>query len=87
MRDEFREDYDDGRGGWGARIREEEMRAEQLRDVYASDAPIPGGSNADYFGQDEGLRVAGKRGRDEQDEEFETSRYSSHKNRRRQDDY
>ena len=31
MRDEHRDDYDEGRGGWGARQREEEQRDAQQR--------------------------------------------------------
>jgi hypothetical protein len=53
VRDEWREDYDEGRGGWGARQVEEEMRAEHQRDVYSSNAPIPMGGNSDYYGGDQ----------------------------------
>ncbi|KAH6573095.1 hypothetical protein BASA62_003129 [Batrachochytrium salamandrivorans] len=51
VRDEHREDYDEGRGGWGARMREDEQREQHQRDVYDSQgsfAQVPQGSS-DYY--------------------------------------
>ncbi|RKO92108.1 nuclear cap binding protein subunit 2, isoform CRA_b, partial [Blyttiomyces helicus] len=52
VRDEYREDYDAGRGGWGAREREKEeqlMRESQQRETYESFTTIPEGSTSDYY--------------------------------------
>lgn len=48
VRDEHREDYDEGRGGWGARMKEDEQRLETQRDVYDGDNNIPDGSGSYY---------------------------------------
>ncbi|KAI8842951.1 hypothetical protein BC829DRAFT_401463 [Chytridium lagenaria] len=51
VRDEHRQEYDSGRGGWGPqRMRELEMREEHQRDVYTSLAGVvPDGSGSDYY--------------------------------------
>ncbi len=36
MRDEWREDYDEGRGGYGARVKEEEEREQTQRVLMPS---------------------------------------------------
>jgi nuclear cap-binding protein subunit 2 len=48
VRDEHREDYDEGRGGWGARIREQELREQNTRDVYDGSLSVPEGSHTYY---------------------------------------
>ena len=45
VRDEYRNDYDEGRGGWGVRIREEEEREALTRDVYdGTNTMVPAGN-------------------------------------------
>lgn len=72
MRDEWREDYDEGRGGWGQRIKEEESRSELQKNVYNDDIEIPTGDNHEHYG---GGNYAGKRGREDDDDQAETSGY------------
>ncbi len=48
MRDEHRQDYDEGRGGWGARVREDEMREQNQKEVYDGTLSVPLGSNTYY---------------------------------------
>ena len=70
MRDEYRNDYDEGRGGWGARIREEEEREANTRDVYDGTNAVPTGSfdnnhqSSSYY-----QYSGGKRDRDDDDDE------------------
>eukprot|EP00842_Homolaphlyctis_polyrhiza_P000330 jgi/Hompol1/1298/HPOL_005552-RA len=68
VRDEHREDFDEGRGGWGARQRENEQREQQQRDVYNS-LHVPQGSS-DFYTQTY-LSGKPKRGRDDDDEQDE----------------
>lgn len=37
MRDEYREDFDSGRGGWGKRIEMEELRQQEQDRIYKDD--------------------------------------------------
>ncbi|KAJ3006119.1 nuclear cap binding complex subunit [Thoreauomyces humboldtii] len=67
VRDEHRDDYDEGRGGWGARQREETMRAEQQRDTYEGFSNVPDGAQASYFTKDYADKR--KRGREDDEEE------------------
>ncbi|KAL2911751.1 Histone acetyltransferase [Polyrhizophydium stewartii] len=70
VRDEHREDYDEGRGGWGARMREDEVREQQQRDVYGGPgglADVPQGSSDFYtkaYLRAPAAGDGGKRGRD-----------------------
>ncbi|KAI8901606.1 RNA-binding domain-containing protein [Globomyces pollinis-pini] len=67
VRDEHRVDYDEGRGGWGARVREEEMREETQRQVYGDGMlSVPEGSNNTYYSKSY-KTGHGKRGRDDDD--------------------
>lgn len=71
MRDEHREDFDEGRGGWGARIRDEEIRGQMQRNVYDGTSSIPQGSfNANYYPGDK------PRKRQYSDDEGDGERYS-----------
>ena len=81
VRDEFREDYDEGRGGWGARIQEEEAREEKQRDVYESFSQIPEGSHTDLYTKS---YRSSKRERDE-DDLVESAGYSKRSNPRFRD--
>ncbi|KAJ3208922.1 60S ribosomal protein L19 [Dinochytrium kinnereticum] len=51
VRDEHRNEYDAGRGGWGPqKQREMEMREERVKDVYSSlGGIVPDGSGNDYY--------------------------------------
>ncbi|KAJ3276877.1 nuclear cap binding complex subunit [Terramyces sp. JEL0728] len=66
VRDEHRVDYDEGRGGWGARIKEQEAREQTQRDVYDGSLAVPEGSQNLYT---KGYYKSGKRGRDDDDYE------------------
>ncbi|KAJ3093187.1 hypothetical protein HK102_003595 [Quaeritorhiza haematococci] len=67
VRDEYREEYDPGRGGWGAqeRLRQEQQRGQQQKSVYEdpSNTMIPQGSSSDSYYRTSDYK--GKRGRDE----------------------
>ncbi|KAI8917037.1 hypothetical protein DFJ77DRAFT_429795, partial [Powellomyces hirtus] len=52
VRDEHRDDYDEGRGGWGARLREEEMREKQQRETYENFSIVPDGATSSYYSRD-----------------------------------
>jgi nuclear cap-binding protein subunit 2 len=72
VRDEHRDDFDEGRGGWGARIRDEEIRGQMQRNVYDGTAAIPQGSfNSDYYAS-----VDKQRKRQYSDDEDDAGRYS-----------
>ncbi|TPX36264.1 hypothetical protein SmJEL517_g01667 [Synchytrium microbalum] len=64
VRDEYREEYDPGRGGWGPILRRQQelVRGEQQKDTYQSYA-IPLGPTSEYYVKD-AVRNA-KRDRDE----------------------
>ena len=79
MRDEWREDYDEGRGGWGAKMQEQEMREQQVKDVYSS-FHLPQGASQDYYGHESGYS---KRGRED---EYESFGYSKSRRRSRSPD-
>jgi nuclear cap-binding protein subunit 2 len=53
VRDEYRQEYDSGRGGWGVqeRLKQERDRDRQQRSTYESYQPIPTGAAVDYFGR------------------------------------
>ncbi|KAI8821323.1 cap-binding protein CBP20 [Fimicolochytrium jonesii] len=67
VRDEYREDYDEGRGGYGARMREEEMREKQQRETYENFSLVPEGASSSYYSRDTFDRK--KRSRDNEDGE------------------
>ena len=50
VRDEYREEYDPGRGGWGPIMRQqqEKVRGEQAKDTYSTYA-IPSGARDEYY--------------------------------------
>ncbi|KAJ3285287.1 Nuclear cap-binding protein subunit 2 [Borealophlyctis nickersoniae] len=63
VRDEYREDYDPGRGGWGAKQLEDEMREKTQTELYTtSHGYVPEGSATDYYIRS--TPVSKKRGRD-----------------------
>ncbi|TPX63926.1 hypothetical protein SpCBS45565_g06245 [Spizellomyces sp. 'palustris'] len=66
VRDEHREDYDEGRGGWGARQREMEARENRQRDTYDSFTTVPKGAASSYYAGDSSYKP--KRARDDEDE-------------------
>ncbi|KAJ3301945.1 nuclear cap binding complex subunit [Kappamyces sp. JEL0829] len=74
VRDEHREDYDEGRGGWGARMQDEERREATLRDVYEGDHAIPTGSSFASHGQSYYSKGYSKRGRDDEDDDEDEAR-------------
>ncbi|TPX62888.1 hypothetical protein PhCBS80983_g00161 [Powellomyces hirtus] len=78
VRDEHRDDYDEGRGGWGARLREEEMREKQQRETYENFSIVPDGATSSYYSRD--TTDKRKRGREDDDEE-ENPSHGGHKNR------
>ena len=70
VRDEHRQDYDEGRGGWGARIREEEARELNTRNVYDGTLDVPMGSTTQLYSN----TGASKRSRDEDDDDRRSKR-------------
>ncbi|KAJ8331912.1 nuclear cap binding complex subunit [Batrachochytrium dendrobatidis] len=76
VRDDHREDYDEGRGGWGARMREDEQREQHQRDVYDgqnSFAHVSQGAS-DYYTKSyiQVDNIKPKRERDDSDNEGDT---------------
>ena len=77
VRDEHRDDFDDGRGGWGAKqqAEDEATRAETQQDVYATLNHIPEGSRNSCAANEcnfliiSAYSTRGKRERDEEDNE------------------
>ncbi|KAJ3182384.1 nuclear cap binding complex subunit [Geranomyces variabilis] len=67
VRDEHREDYDEGRGGWGARLREEEMRSRLQRETYENFSNVPDGAASSYYAGDN--FSARKRDRDDDEDD------------------
>ncbi|KAI9103231.1 hypothetical protein DFS34DRAFT_576918 [Phlyctochytrium arcticum] len=58
VRDEHREDYDEGRGGWGARQREEEARENRQRDTYEHFTTVPEGAESSYYSRDSNCKFS-----------------------------
>ncbi|RHZ77587.1 hypothetical protein Glove_174g138 [Diversispora epigaea] len=66
VRDEYRQDYDVGRGGWGhVRAKQEEERARRQKEEYEAITTIPTGA-AEYKGK---TLTSKKRGRQEEEQE------------------
>ncbi|KAI9205093.1 putative nuclear cap binding protein subunit 2 [Polychytrium aggregatum] len=72
VRDEYREEYDEGRGGWGhARQREEQQRS-----TYESFSTVPTGAQSDFYAKPSAPSIGAgfggdfksKRGRDDNEE-------------------
>ena len=70
MRDEHRQDYDPGRGGWGAQAQRAEIeRRREVEERYNDAQDVPGavaGGGGDY--KEMGLEPTLKRGRSPDDE-------------------
>lgn len=49
VRDEYREDYDQGRGGWGAKTEGSEKRVKSFRENYQSSHLPSGQSDVGYY--------------------------------------
>ncbi len=70
VRDEFRDDYDEGRGGWGSR------RTERVQNVYDGDSIIPKGSlSYSSYSQYQPSYSKPKRDREDDDEYESRSRF------------
>lgn len=64
VRDEYRQEFDAGRGGWGhLRARQEAERERDQKANYEAITTIPEGANLDYKDRKEGKWRAGYRGR------------------------
>jgi hypothetical protein len=69
VRDEYREDYDEGRGGYGALLRLQEQDRERLQQDVYSTSNIPEGSRDNYSPSSKSKQVLdrlGKRAREEE---------------------
>ncbi|KAJ3098070.1 60S ribosomal protein L19 [Phlyctochytrium planicorne] len=85
VRDEHRQEYDAGRGGWGPKKQREMdmMRDERQRDVYHSlGGAVPDGSGNDYYGTSRqtgggygGRNSNTKRRRGDDEDDYEGGRY------------
>ena len=65
VRDEYREDYDQGRGGWGQRSDNGmDKRIKSFRENYQYSF-VPEGSNSSYYSKSNITPVKSKRGREE----------------------
>ncbi|KAG0041802.1 nuclear cap binding complex subunit [Gryganskiella cystojenkinii] len=75
VRDEYRQEFDAGRGGWGhVRAQQEAERERDQKANYEAITTIPEGANLDYKDRKDGTEQ-GKRGRDEDDDvEMEPSK-------------
>ena len=70
MRDEHRDDYDPGRGGWGAQAQRLEMerRREEVEERYADTTGIVAGGGGDWKDGEKAAENTLKRGRSPDDE-------------------
>lgn len=77
VRDEHREDFDQGRGGWGARLQQDEKRERVSRETYQSHA-VPEGASSSYYSKGPMVDVNKKRARlDDELDEYQRQRGSN----------
>lgn len=75
VRDEYREEYDSGRGGVGAAFRDsQEQRSSNLRDTYRDTLAVPSGSSSQFYTGQSSAKESSKYGKrervlDEDDED------------------
>ncbi|KAF9569242.1 nuclear cap binding complex subunit [Mortierella alpina] len=73
VRDEYRQEFDAGRGGWGhVRAKQEAERERDQKANYEAITTIPEGANQDY--KDRKEAVSAKRSRDDDEDEDEQQR-------------
>ncbi|KAJ3201217.1 nuclear cap binding complex subunit, partial [Clydaea vesicula] len=85
VRDEYREEYDAGRGGWNAaeQKRQEEERDELQKETYSNLTQVPSGAQTNY---DNTIETGNnKRNREDDDEDMDDFRQKNKSERFRED--